>query len=228
MKINASFDAPVTLHAHEMSWVDSPMAGVQRKRFDRVGEEVARATSMVRYAPESHFSAHTHDGGEEFLVLEGVFQDEHGDYPAGSYVRNPPQSRHTPGSKEGCTIFVKLWQFDPSQSEGVHVDMNKAAMTPLTVHSGGHEAVLYADDFEQVVVQRWDAQARATIEMPGGVEVLVLKGELMINDHNLMQHSWCRLPEGSACRLVAGGSGAMLWIKRHHLAHVAAQIARLP
>src|SRR3977135_2686273 len=75
-------------------------------------EEVAPATSIVRYAPASHFSPHVHDGGEEFLVLDGVFQDEHGDYPAGSYVRNPPTSRHTPGSAAGCTIFVQLWQVE--------------------------------------------------------------------------------------------------------------------
>jgi ChrR-like protein with cupin domain len=80
---------------------------------DRIGEEVARATSIVRYAPDSHFSAHRHGGGEEFLVLEGVFQDEHGDYPAGYEMRNPPTSAHTPGSKAGCTIFVKLRQFAP-------------------------------------------------------------------------------------------------------------------
>jgi hypothetical protein len=60
--------------------------------LDRIGDEVARATSIVRYAPASHFSPHVHDGGEEFLVLEGTFQDEHGDYPVGSYVRNPPTS----------------------------------------------------------------------------------------------------------------------------------------
>ncbi|GAL13613.1 hypothetical protein JCM19233_4618 [Vibrio astriarenae] len=51
--------------------------------LDRVGGEVARATSIVRYKPNSAFSPHTHDGGEEFFVLEGVFSDEHGDYPQG-------------------------------------------------------------------------------------------------------------------------------------------------
>jgi anti-sigma factor ChrR (cupin superfamily) len=83
------------------------MPGVHRRMLDRIGGEVARATSIVRYAPASHFSPHIHDGGEEFLVLEGTFQDEHGGYPVGSYVRNPPTSSHTPGSSVGCTIFVK-------------------------------------------------------------------------------------------------------------------------
>ena len=112
MELNADFSQRVAVHAARLPWVASPIAGVDRRMLDRIGEEVARATSIVRYAPASRFSAHTHGGGEEFLVLDGVFQDEHGDYPAGSYVRNPPTSRHTPGSASGCILFVKLWQFD--------------------------------------------------------------------------------------------------------------------
>src|SRR6059058_5957976 len=107
MRINADFTKRASVHAGAADWVQSPMAGVERRMLDRIGDEVARATSIVRYAPGSHFSPHTHDGGEEFLVLEGVFSDEHGDFPAGSYIRNPPQSRHTPGSERGCVLFVK-------------------------------------------------------------------------------------------------------------------------
>ena len=88
-----------------------PIPGVERRLLERVGEEVARATSLVRYAPGSSFSPHSHDGGEEFLVMDGVFTDEEmGDFPAGYYVRNPVGSSHTPSSEEGCIIFVKLWQ----------------------------------------------------------------------------------------------------------------------
>src|ERR1700746_2351148 len=112
MELNADFSQRVAVHAARLPWVASPMAGVDRRMLDRIGDEVARATSIVRYAPASRFSAHTHGGGGEFLVLEGVFQDEHGDYPAGSYVRNPPTTRHTPGSAPGCVLFVKLWPFD--------------------------------------------------------------------------------------------------------------------
>src|SRR6516164_2585646 len=81
MNINADFSKRVAVHAARLPWVPSPMKGVDRRMLDRVGDEVARATSIVRYAPHSHFSPHTHGGGEEFLVLEGVFQDEHGDFP---------------------------------------------------------------------------------------------------------------------------------------------------
>src|SRR5271168_3981228 len=106
MNLNSAFGARAAVHAGRLAWTPSPIPGVDRCMLDRVGEEVARATSIVRYAPGSHFSPHTHGGGEEFLVLDGVFQDEHGDFPAGSYIRNPPTSRHTPRSEVGCTLFV--------------------------------------------------------------------------------------------------------------------------
>ena len=98
MDINADFSRRAAAHADQLPWQPSPMAGVERRMLDRLGGEVARATSLVRYAPDSSFSAHTHGGGEEFIVLDGVFRDEHGDYPPGTYVRNPPTSSHTPGS----------------------------------------------------------------------------------------------------------------------------------
>src|SRR5215470_18081295 len=101
MDLNADFSRRVAVHTVRQAWVPSPMAGVERRMLDRIGDEVARATSIVRYAPASHFSRHVHGGGEEFLVLDGVFQDEHGDYPAGAYVRNPPTSAHTPRSEAG-------------------------------------------------------------------------------------------------------------------------------
>jgi len=92
----------------ELPWVPSPAKGVDRRMLDRVGNEVARATSVVRYAPKSRFDAHEHALGEEFLVLEGVFADEHGEYPAGTWVRSPHRSQHHPFSTEGCLIYVKV------------------------------------------------------------------------------------------------------------------------
>src|SRR6516225_7214659 len=111
MRINDDFTRPVIVHAARQDWVASPAQGVHRRMLFRIGEEKARATSIVRYAPASAFPRHTHTGGEEFVVLDGVFQDEHGDYPAGAYIRNPPGTSHVPSSKDGCTIFVRLWQF---------------------------------------------------------------------------------------------------------------------
>src|SRR2546427_354498 len=107
MLINADFSTRVVLRPDELSWSPSPMSGVERKMLDRIGDEVARATSVVRYAPNSHFSAHAHSGGEEFLVLEGVFQDEHGHYPSGSWIRGPDGWEHTPFSSTGCLCYLK-------------------------------------------------------------------------------------------------------------------------
>lgn len=91
MELNANFDERAVVHAASIPWTASPTPGVDRRMLDRIGEEVARATTIVRFAPDSHFPPHIHKGGEEFLVLDGVFQDEQGDFPAGSYVRNPPR-----------------------------------------------------------------------------------------------------------------------------------------
>jgi len=130
MNLNSDFGARAAVHAARLDWTPSPISGVDRRMLDRIGDEVAHATSIVCYAPHSHFAPHTHGGGEEFLVLDGVFQDEHGDYPAGTYVRNPPTSSHTPGSEPGCTIFVKLWQFDPDDRTPVRTDTTALCLAP--------------------------------------------------------------------------------------------------
>lgn len=64
--------------------------------------------ALVRWAPATAFHRHTHFGGEEILVLEGTFEDEQGQYLAGTWLRNPHMSAHTPFSREGCTIYVKV------------------------------------------------------------------------------------------------------------------------
>ena len=140
MELNANFKERVVVHSDQLEWSASPMPGVDRRMLDRIGGEVARATTIVRYAPESKFSAHTHTGGEEFIVLDGVFQDEHGDFPAGTYVRNPPTSAHTPGSDAGCTIFVKLWQFDMDDRNQFHKTMANELAAPV---NGVATAVLH-------------------------------------------------------------------------------------
>jgi anti-sigma factor ChrR (cupin superfamily) len=122
MNLNSDFSARAAVHTALLDWTPSPIPGVDRRMLDRIGDEEARAASIVRYAPHSRFSSHMCGGGEEFLVLDGVFQDGHGDYPAGAYVRNPLTSSHTPGSEPGCTIFVKLWQFDPDDRAPVRID----------------------------------------------------------------------------------------------------------
>jgi quercetin dioxygenase-like cupin family protein len=116
MQLHTDYSLRVVVRPEDVAWSASPEPGVDRRRLERDGDEVARATSIVRYAPGSRFAAHTHGGGEEILVLEGVFSDEHGDYPAGTYLRNPIGTRHTPFSEPGTTLLVKLRQFDAADT----------------------------------------------------------------------------------------------------------------
>jgi hypothetical protein len=218
MELNADFSRRAAVHAATLPWIPSPMAGVERRMLDRIGEEVARATSIVRYARESHFSPHTHGGGEEFLVLDGVFQDEHGDYPPGSYVRNPPTTRHTPGSAPGCTIFVKLWQFDAADRTEVRIDTGKRDFAAAPGRPGVEILPLFHDAQEDVRLERWAANASIALDLPGGIEVLVLDGSFEEAGESFAPQSWLRLPAGARLAAKAGPSGARVWIKAGHLA----------
>src|SRR5262249_21718407 len=173
MNLNSDFGARAAIHAARLDWTPSPIPGVDRRMLDRIGDEVARATSIVRYAPHSRFPSHTHGGGEEFLVLDGVFQDERGDYPAGTYVRNPPTSSHTPGSEPGFTIFVKLWQFDPEDRAPVRIDTSDLSFVPAPSLPGVEFALLHESAWELVLLERWAPGKVIAAPVPGGIELLV-------------------------------------------------------
>jgi quercetin dioxygenase-like cupin family protein len=222
MRVNADFTKRASVHAGALGWVQSPMPGVERRMLDRIGDEVARATSIVRYAPGTAFSPHTHPGGEEFFVLDGTFQDERGDYPAGSYVRNPPTSRHTPRSQAGCTIFVKLFQFDPEDRSHVTIDTR---LVDVAAPAGRPDVTLiplFSDGREDVRLEQWRADASIVLDVPGGFEALVLDGGFEEGGETFVQHSWLRLPKGSRLAALASAAGARLWIKTGHLQHVVA------
>ncbi|RGP40090.1 hypothetical protein BPTFM16_00366 [Altererythrobacter insulae] len=222
MKIRANFDEAVALDTETMDWSPSPMAGVERRMLDRIGGEIARATSIVRYAHGSHFSEHTHSGGEEFIVLEGVFQDEHDDYPAGTYVRNPVGTRHVPRSDDGCTIFVKLWQFDPEDQEQFSVDLNSIGLSDMSDTPGIARAVLSDRTNELVVLESWGADVERHLGPDGGAELLVLAGQISFQGEQFAKHGWIRIPAGESMSVRAGEEGARVWIKSRHLKNVRA------
>lgn len=221
MQIHADFDQRVLLHGAVMPWVDSPVPGVQRRMLDRIGGEVARATSLVRYAPGSRFTAHTHGGGEEFLVLEGVFQDERGDFPVGAYVRNPPTSQHTPRSEAGCIIFVKLWQFDAADRTPVMLDTNRIGRVLEAGRPGVAVSTLFEDARETVRIESWQAGAQVEVDAAEGAELLVVAGGFSDTTDRLQSMSWLRLPSGGKLCAVAGPQGARVWVKTRHLRFVA-------
>jgi anti-sigma factor ChrR (cupin superfamily) len=227
MKIFADFSKREIVHSAIMPWIDSPMVGVARRPLDRVGEEVARATSIVCYAPGSHFSPHVHAGGEEFVVLEGVFQDEHGDYPAGSYVRNPPQSSHTPGSEAGCVILVKLWQFQPEDRTPVRLNINELASAVNPDETGVSVIPLFKDTHEHVSVIKMKPHTNMQFHPEGGAELFVLQGSVQEQQDSLVKYSWLRAPIDYSLCLKTDELGAEIWLKTGHLTDVDQQIKRV-
>jgi hypothetical protein len=225
MRINDDMTAPVIIHAAGLPWKPSPAAGVDRRMLFRIGDEVARATSIVRYAPYSAFPRHTHGGGEEIVVLDGVFQDEHGDYPAGSYFRNPPGTSHIPASKEGCTIFVRLWQFRDADRD--QIVRQPAEGRPREPRSGAASTIeLFDDGFENIRFESWMPGRTIMVENARGLEALVLAGSLSIGDQALQSQSWLRLPAGDTLHAVCGPEGAKVWLRDAPLLHP--DVCRLP
>lgn len=216
MLINADLKQRVVVTTDDLPWVDSPLPGVKRRMLERDGDEVARATSIVRYAPGSDFSPHTHGGGEEFLVMAGVFSDEHGDYPAGTYARNPPGSSHRPSSQDGCTIFVKLRQMSADDQHQVRINTATASWSPGSVR-GSHRLCLFARATEEVSLIRLEPTARIPLHgHPGGEEILILDGVLEDELGRYPKGTWLRNPPGSQ-HTPTSPEGCLIYIKKGHL-----------
>lgn len=216
MKINADAELRVTVNTADLPWVASPMPGVQRKMLERDGGEVARATSIVHYAPGASFSSHRHDLGEEFLVLDGVFEDEHGKYPAGTYVINPPQSMHTPFTQQGCTLFVKLRYMAAGVTERCVINTRSAQWHPGLV-PGLSVLPLSEAGTSHTALVRW---APGTYFNPhrhyGGEEILVLDGVFEDEHGRYPQGSWLRSPHMSTHKPFSI-EGCTILVKTGHL-----------
>ena len=218
MLLNHDLSARVIVHAAALDWVPSPARGVERRMLFRIGEEKARATSIVRYAQGSRFARHQHRGGEEFLVLEGTFQDESGDFPTGTYVRNPPGTGHAPGSEAGCTIFVKLWQFRKDDRERVirlPGEGNAAPSRPGVLSS----LVLFEGAGERVMLEDWQPGAIVEVSNREGLELLVLAGGFTEGRARLDRLAWLRLPPGDRLCARVDSGGARIWYKSAPLLH---------
>lgn len=217
MNINNDIAQRVVLQTPQMDWVGSPDSGVQRKMLDRVGDEIARATSVVRYEPGAAFAAHAHGGGEEILVLEGVLSDEYAHYPAGTYLRNPPGSQHSPASQTGCLLLVKLWQFCPGDDQSVQIDTRTAqwhqgmvpglTVLPMHVFNGVNTALV-----------RWAPDTIFNRHVhPGGEEIFVLEGVFHDEYGSYPAGAWIRSPRYSQHAPFTKSEGALIYVKTGHL-----------
>ncbi len=213
--LNIDFSKRVFINTDEQDWLASPRPGVWRKPLAREEAERGHATSVVRYDPGASFSAHDHPLGEEILVLKGVFSDETGDYPAGTYFRNPEGFRHAPFSKEGCVILVKLHQFQTNDTQHICID------TDTAVWSRGHGnlQVLSLHEFngESVALVRWPTgehfQSHAHF---GGEEIYVISGELIDEHGRYPAGSWIRSPHLSRHDPYVN-QDTLIWVKVGHL-----------
>jgi anti-sigma factor ChrR (cupin superfamily) len=217
-KIRADFNERVVVLAGSEAWVPSPTPGVERQMLDRIGAEIARATSIVRFAANTAFPEHVHDGGEEFFVLEGLFIDDDGEYPAGTYVRNPMGTKHAPRAGEhGATLFVKLHQFDADDRERVVVRTTTASWLP---GSAPGLSVLPLHEFreEHVALVRWAPHTHFQKHAHwGGEEILVLEGVFRDEHGEYAAGSWIRSPHLSVHTPFTRAEGATILVKVGHL-----------
>jgi len=218
MRINADFSQRVVIRPDNYQWVPSPAAGVERMMLDRIGKEVGRATSLVRYAPDSEFPAHVHSGGEEILVLEGEFSDEHGSYPTGSYLRNPIGTRHAPKiGPQGATILVKLHQFDERDTTQININTRIEPWRPGLV-SGLSVMPLHEFDVEHIALVKWAPFTRFRLHSHfGGEEIFVLEGTFYDEHGSYPAGTWLRSPHISQHTPYTQDDGALIYVKTGHL-----------
>lgn len=215
MIINADYSKRVSISHHDLPWIASPEPGVERRMLERLGGEIAKATSIVRYMPNSQFHSHTHDLGEEIFVLDGVFSDETGNYPAGTYLMNPPGSSHAPFSKSGCTLFVKLMHLGPDQVTRKVLDTNSAAwhqglvpglkVMPLMRQGTGSTLVKWAPETYFNAHRHY-----------GGEEIFVVDGVFEDEHGRYPAGSWIRSPHLSMHQPFSK-EGCTIFVKTGHL-----------
>lgn len=206
---------PVIVEAMKLDWHASPSPTVWRKSLYRQGGEFGPVTSIVRYDAHSCFARHAHPQGEEILVLDGVFSDEHGDYPAGTFLLNPPGSAHAPFSQRGCVLFVHLKQY---QGEG----RVQAAVNPHATEwqageiSGVQQKPLYRQNGfpEKMTLERWSAGTQRTLNLTDGIaELLVLDGVVETAQREYGPQTWFRLPAYSGAWQFRSAQGCAIFLR---------------
>lgn len=220
--INGDLAIRAVVDTSRMDWTASPSASVWRKRVHLVGPpESGQVTSVVRYEPRSKFPAHDHPEGEEILVLEGVFSDEHGHWPAGTFLLNPEGFRHAPFSDPGCVLLVKLRQFPGRERHHVVVDTNALAWQPTSIPGISSKLLYEQSGFsDRVLLERWDAGTeRGVTRYEQGAELFVLDGEFADEAGTYSAGCWLRFPVGSQHR-PRSTRGCSLYVKHAGLPYL--------
>jgi len=215
MNINDDFNQRVVINHHDLPWVPSPELGVERRMLERQGNEIAKATSIVRYQAGSKFQAHQHELGEEIFVLDGTFSDQTGNYSAGTYIMNPPGSSHAPFSESGCTLFVKLRHLGSEQVIREVIDTTTAPWYQGMVPGLNVMPLMQQGSGSTLV--RWAPQ---TFFNPhrhyGGEEIFVIDGVFEDEHGRYPAGSWIRSPHMSMHKPFSS-EGCTIFVKTGHL-----------
>ena len=214
-EVNADFSIPVVVNTKRLNWQTSPVKGILRKRLELAGKVNPRLTTLVKFAPGSSFKEHVHDGGEEFLVLSGVFSDATGDYGPGSYVRNPPGTHHAPFSRDGCTLFVKLRQFQARDSRQFTINCQDSNIRWVSSGEPGVSKLdLHHFRDEQVSLYRINPYCWMTNRRyDQGMEIFVCEGSISDGAGDYQEGSWLRYPVKSKIR-ISSPQGARIYMKQ--------------
>lgn len=197
--INADLSEHVVVDTANMQWQPSPSGTVWRKPLYREGGEFGPVTSIVKYDAGGKFHTHSHPEGEEILVLSGEFCDNHGRYPAGTFLLNPDGTQHAPYSDQGCTLFVRLRQYSGSDRKQIRIDTNSTEWHP-GIMQGLSVLPLYSQTNypENIALVRWQPETYFHEHVhPGGEEILVLEGTFEDEHGEYPQGTWIRGPHMS-------------------------------
>ena len=198
MRFNDDISLRAVLHSSELPWVDSSQPGIQSKLLEDRADEASRLTAIVRHGAKTRPETHTHPLGQEILVLDGVYEDDAGNYGAGTYIRNPPGSSHTACSSAGCTLFVKNNYLAPEDNQRTIVDTRNAdwfegLVTGLTVLPLAEFGTRHA------ALVRWAPKTKFNPHRHyGGEEILVLEGVFEDEFGRYPAGTWMRSPHMSA------------------------------
>jgi anti-sigma factor ChrR (cupin superfamily) len=190
---NMDLSLQVVIDTNIAEKISSPSSGVERIPLEREEAESGRTTSVVTYLPGASFNKHNHPLGEEIFVLDGIFSDEYGDYPSGTYLRNPPGTSHAPFSELGCTLLVKLHQMDPTDKSKVIINTNKEQWR--AGHGNLEVMPLHSFNTEGVALVKWPKGEKFLLHKHyGGEEIFVLKGEFIDEHGKYPKGTWIRSP----------------------------------
>jgi anti-sigma factor ChrR (cupin superfamily) len=219
--INTDLGSVAIVDTGHAEWQPSPSGTVWRKPLFRRGGEHGPVTSVVRYAAGGSFAPHSHPDGEEILVIEGVFSDEGGDYPAGTYMLNPDGSRHAPRSDHGCVLFVRLRQCPGADRP--RLCLNTAELDWQQGPAPGVQAktLFAAPAFpDRMMLWRLDPSALiSAVDGAGGAEIFVLEGTLETPGGDYGPGCWLRYPVGTTLTL-GSEKGCLIYVRLGGLAGV--------